>query len=951
MAVNVVLKSVWDDKGIKSAQKEFADFGKGLGTAFAAVGAATAVAAGALIKFGADSIAAAENVAVANNRLSQVAQSMGIFGSQTQAVTDRLIKFAEANELTVAVDAEVIKATQAKLLTFKNLASTADEVGGAMDRATMAALDLAAAGFGSAETNAVQLGKALQDPIKGITALARAGVTFTAQEKENIRVLVESGKTLEAQNLILQAIETQVGGTAQATAKASDKMKLAFDNISEAVGAALLPVFNEFANEIIKVTPELEQALAPAAAEIAKIFRDEVLPAVQNFTKWLASPQGTKTLKDLTQAVIDAIKGFIDFIGWVVQNRETLGTLLAVMATLVITYKTVTAAAALYQAGLVLLNRQVVTATGTTTALSTAMKLLPWAALIAAGTVFVATMSDYADEVYGSKINTEGLTEAQIKEARQLENLNRQLAQYEYALANATEGNKKLIKDGIAKTRAEIGILEVKTKGAISEINRFNNIKLDKLRKELRDTSGELNRFNNLRNGFVAEYNPDLVITPSTITTGATIEKAFTKVQKFIKDAQDDLAKAQAKYNETIQKAQKSYADNILKTEADFAKKLAGIIQQSQNRLRDAYKQSAQMSINDFLQAFNQAEDKRLAAFYKAEEEAKEANKAFTEVFVGVDPVEAFLKSLQNRLQFNKANLALSAKLFEAGFSQVFIEQILASGKEGGDALAMGLLDSSPETIREIQRLFNEINDQAETGMDALAKEIFDKAGFATRELRNLYADTQSELAEALLKLKQDFDQEILDANLTLIDSVKAIREAFKENIDSMKGDLGGLGKVVDEFMKKLGKVEAEAAKAVAPVTPDAAGATGGRGATGMNVLASSVTNATGILIDSASDVAKVLDYLALRIEAANKFANEMAIAGRTTEAMAAVEARNLFRSQQEMLRSGAGVGTVININVKTDSTQSLAMVGKSLGNTITKYVQTGGQVVVSPVG
>ncbi len=80
--------------------------------------------------------------------------------------------------------------------------------------------------------------------------------------------MVESGQVLEAQNMILSAIETQVGGTAAATAKASDKMKLAFDNISEAVGAALLPVFQEFSDELIKITPELEKALAPAAAEI-----------------------------------------------------------------------------------------------------------------------------------------------------------------------------------------------------------------------------------------------------------------------------------------------------------------------------------------------------------------------------------------------------------------------------------------------------------------------------------------------------------------------------------------------------------------------------------------------------------------------------------------------------------------------------------------------------------
>jgi hypothetical protein len=954
MAVNVVLKSVWDDRGVKNALGEFSKFGKGVGVAFAAVGAATAAATAALIKFGSDSIAAAENVQQANDRLGAVAKSMNLFGAQTGAVTQRIIEFAEANELSVGVDAEVIKAAQAKLLTFKNLAQTANVMGGEFDRATMAALDLAAAGFGSAETNATQLGKALQDPIKGITALTRSGVTFTQEERNKIKVLVESGKTLEAQNMILSAIEMQVGGTAEATAKASDKMKLAFDNVSEAVGAALLPTFELFADEIVKLTPELEKALAPAAEEVAQIFKDQVLPAIQDFTKWLASPQGTQTIKNLVQAVVDAIKNFIDFIFWVNENKDALMILAGAIAGLVISYKTITTATALWQAAIVLTTTKINLATGATTALSTATKLLPWAALITAGAFAVATLSDYADAVYGSKINTEGLTESQIKEQRQLESLRRQLGQYEYALKNATEGNKKLAEDGIKKTRNEILILETRIKGATGEMARFNNIKLNNLRKEIAASSGEMNRFRNLAQGFVAEYNPALEVTTSTTTATASVEKSFEKVQKFIKSAQKDLAQAQEQYNKTIATAQKRYADAVIKTEADFAKKLGDIIQQSQDRLRNVFRQAASLTFNDFLAQFNQAEDKRLEAYYKAQEEAKKNNKAFTEDFIATDPVTALLKNLEEKANDNRRLLALSAKLFEAGFSQVFIEQMLSSGAEGGDAVAQGLLDSEPETIRRIQSLFNEINQQAETGMDGLAREIYDKAGFATRELAGLYETTQTQLADALKDLQAQFNQEVVDANLALIDSIKGIREAFKENIDSMKGDLGGLGKVVDEFMRKLGQVETDAKNRVENVTgptPGATGGTTGGAMSGVVTAASAVTDATGIFIDSMNDVGRVIAYLQERITAANTFANEAAIAGRTTEAMSAVTLRNQFRSQLGMLQGlgGAAVGTTININVKTDSTQSLAMVGKTLGNTITKYVSAGGQVLVSP--
>ena len=184
----------------------------------------------------------AEEAEIAQRRLASVMSSMG-YGSATARVS----AYADELEKTLAVDGELIKATQTKLATFANLTRTVGQTGGAFDRATVAALDLAAAGFGSAETNAVQLGKALQDPIKGIGALARAGVTFTAQEKEKIRTLVESGQTLQAQDMILKAIETQVGGTAEASKSSFSAIQISLENAAESIGSVLLPVIDTLA--------------------------------------------------------------------------------------------------------------------------------------------------------------------------------------------------------------------------------------------------------------------------------------------------------------------------------------------------------------------------------------------------------------------------------------------------------------------------------------------------------------------------------------------------------------------------------------------------------------------------------------------------------------------------------------------------------------------------------
>jgi hypothetical protein len=161
--------------------------------------------------------------------------------------TDRVSAYAESLEKSLAVDADVIKATQTKLATFGKLTQSVNEAGGAFDRATVAAIDMAAAGFGSAESNAVALGKALEDPIKGITALAKSGVTFTEQEKDKIKVLVASNKLLEAQDMVLAAIEKQVGGTAKASASSFDKMKFSLAGISDTFGELVLPAIDKFA--------------------------------------------------------------------------------------------------------------------------------------------------------------------------------------------------------------------------------------------------------------------------------------------------------------------------------------------------------------------------------------------------------------------------------------------------------------------------------------------------------------------------------------------------------------------------------------------------------------------------------------------------------------------------------------------------------------------------------
>lgn len=327
MAVVVSFVGKWDGKDVARAQKEiakfsdestskFGNFAKKAGVAVAAVGAA-AVGVGAV--FAKQAISAAEEAATAQARLEQVAQSMGFVGGAYSGATQRLQDYASELSKQIAVEDESILAVQAKLATFREVGATMDEAGGAMDRATQAAFNLAAAGFGEAESNATQLGKALQDPVKGITALARAGVTFTEQEKEKIKAMVEAGDVAGAQNLILGALEAQVGGVAEATANASEKMAVGFGELQESVGMALLPAFNELVDTLLPVFEELQGPLAEIAKTVGGALSDAlkaVSPLIGPLAEAFAKVAGTVAgvLVQAVEALIPALLPILDVI-------------------------------------------------------------------------------------------------------------------------------------------------------------------------------------------------------------------------------------------------------------------------------------------------------------------------------------------------------------------------------------------------------------------------------------------------------------------------------------------------------------------------------------------------------------------------------------------------------------------------------------------------------------
>ena len=273
------------ERGISRVQSAFKSLGgvamrigRSLVSPFAGIAAAAGalLSARALFRTAVELNAIGEAARAGDRALANVTKQMGLFGSQTDDVTKRLIDYAEVTSRMTGVDGDSIGVAQTKLMTFKELAKSANVAGGAFDRATMAAIDMASAGFGSAETNAVQLGKALNDPIKGITSLTRSGITFTAQEKAKIKTFIESNQLLKAQDMILKAIETQVGGTAEASATSSGKIKASFAQIKDAFAEPLSMGIDSMPGALESVFPKI----IAKAEELGKLIGTAIQDAV-----------------------------------------------------------------------------------------------------------------------------------------------------------------------------------------------------------------------------------------------------------------------------------------------------------------------------------------------------------------------------------------------------------------------------------------------------------------------------------------------------------------------------------------------------------------------------------------------------------------------------------------------------------------------------------------------
>lgn len=247
-----------------------------------------------------------------NSALANTDQILQATGGVAGITADQIRTSSQELSLLTGTAAVDIQEASNVLLTFKNIGTEAFE------RTQAAALDMGAVLGTDAKGAAVQLGKALNDPTVGVSALGRAGVTFTDQQKEQIKTMQESGDLVGAQTIVLDELESQFKGTAEASADSTAKIGAAFTALKENVGQGLIGALDE----VTPVLLDLITQITPALTMLGELLGDAFLALMPTITTLI---EGLQPLFDIFAAMIPVIAPVIELIaGIFVTAVETL---------------------------------------------------------------------------------------------------------------------------------------------------------------------------------------------------------------------------------------------------------------------------------------------------------------------------------------------------------------------------------------------------------------------------------------------------------------------------------------------------------------------------------------------------------------------------------------------------------------------------------------------------
>jgi hypothetical protein len=257
------------------------------------------------------------------------------------------------------------------------------------------------------------------------------------------------------------------------------------------------------------------------------------------------------------------------------------------------------------------------------------------------------------------------------------------------------------------------------------------------------------------------------------------------KEKEILKDFEEQKLKIQSDYasktaeitndyNSKVFDLMREAEDNKTKLIEDAATKRESITQQSMDRLRNAFASKTGFNIGE----------------------------AFAG---GAQSVDKILENLKKKITDAKTLQANAAALAGMGYSQTFIEQVVSQGPEAGNKIAEALKKGTPESTREMQKLFGEITDVSENGLDDLARVMNQGGNLATQELRKAYLQVSIDLAKDLQLINKNLALKLQEAQnqymMAMAIAAEERRRRLEENQRQMEDALAAQKVKFDERM------------------------------------------------------------------------------------------------------------------------------------------------------
>ena len=842
---------------MQQLQGNFAEFGKtvekqgGFLEKFKAT--ASGVFAGNLMVTGLNAIKSAIGGAIQDAQeyeklLNQTAAVIASTGNVAGISVKSLKDHASQLESIAAVDENVILHGENVIATFTNIRNVAGKGNDVFDQTTKAALDLSAALGQDMQSSAIQLGKALNDPIKGVSALTRVGVTFSEEQKKMIAQLQNSGDTLGAQKIILAEVNREFGGAAKAAGdtfagaifRAKDKAQdFARDLITNlqpillGIGKTIGDIYNNTLKPLFTWIGKNKEAVglfvgilgtAYALFKAYEIILGIVEGATALYTVAVALMAGAQ-LEDVVAT--EAQTGAMALLN-AVMNANPIGLVVLALAALAAGFVFAWNHSETFRKVVINAFQAVMSAVSwALRALSEFIDfagkylMLPFKALLGAlshlpgvgkyakeALSFIDklpnTLNDAADKVDSFSKNLDKLQNKKIsipgfggtkttdkEKIKKVEDPNAGLsaAAAKAAAAAAAAAAKENAK-AIEAANKEVTSIYKKMNTAIDESNKKA---ADALKTRDADIVATKVKYAAKEIEITKKKNDELAKNEADWT------KAYTK-------AREEAAKRNAKIEEEYTKKQtelhKSANDKIAAAEQSAADKRTSIIMASIDRLRNAFASGTAASITDIFKS-------------------------------GATTADAMIEQLKNKLNGAKELQKNAAALQAAGYSQVFIEEVVKNGPEVGNQMAQALLNANADTQTQLQNLYGQVNDTSAHGLDALASTMNSGGKLATEELLKQFSqvtvdlnDTLStinkDLLDNLATANDDYKAKLADSKATLDDALAAADEAlaaantatlkdFNEALKQNSADLAdALATIQSDYEDKITQIAAD---------------------------------------------------------------------------------------------------------------------------------------------